>query len=140
MVCTGKKKNQVGYTVPIADTIERSPAINAAAQILQISVRHQRRRETLFPITRRLRIELPEQVRFLVVVNDELGGVLGRVDEGIVGGAQVDRASLLAGGGRTLRESLNINTGGFKGKGKESKKKSKSRVLTKGKEKGIVKV
>ncbi len=74
-------------------------------------MRHQRRRETLFPVTRRLRIELPEQVRFLVVVNDELGGVLGRVDEGIVGGAQVHRASLLAGGGRTLQQSLNINKG-----------------------------
>ncbi len=49
-------------------------------------MRHQRRRETLFPITRRLRVELPEQVRLLVVVNDELCGVLGRVDEGIVGG------------------------------------------------------
>ncbi len=74
-------------------------------------MRHQRRREALFPITRRLRIEFPEQVRFLVVVNDELGGVLGRVDEGIVGGTQVYCASLLAGGGGTLRESLNINTG-----------------------------
>ncbi len=114
----------VGYTAPIADTIERSPAINAAAQILQISMRHQRRRETLYPITRRLRIELPEQVRLLVVVNDELGGVLGRVDEGIVGGTQVDRASLLAGGGGTLHQSLNINTGDFKRKGEGSYKRS----------------
>ncbi len=44
-----------------------------------------------------------------MVVNDELGGVLGRVDEGIVGGAQVHRASLLAGGGGALQQSLNIN-------------------------------
>jgi hypothetical protein len=88
-------------------------------------MRHQRRRETLFPITRRLRIELPEQVRLLVVVNDELGGVLGRVDEGIVSRAQVHRASLLAGGGGALHQSLNINKGlrrFQKGKEKDRKK------------------